>query len=78
MTPQKKMHDLVSLFSNILVSSSAHQVGNIKCENCYALLMYPYGAPAVRCSCCRFVTEIGVNAIFSITFVNPFLSRTCK
>nr|CAD1827288.1 unnamed protein product [Ananas comosus var. bracteatus] len=41
-------------------SSAAHQVGNVKCGKCSLLLMYPYGAPAVRCSSCYHVTEIGV------------------
>ncbi|XP_058100548.1 protein LOL2 isoform X2 [Magnolia sinica] len=39
----------------------ANQVGHVKCGSCLVLLMYPYGAPSVRCSSCHFVTEIGVN-----------------
>lgn len=39
---------------------TADQVGQVKCGSCAVLLMYPYGAPQVRCSSCRFVTEIGV------------------
>ncbi|KAF8409273.1 hypothetical protein HHK36_005347 [Tetracentron sinense] len=46
------------LFNN---QSSSHQVGHVKCGSCSVLLMYPYGAPSVRCSSCRFVTEIGVH-----------------
>ncbi|KAJ6367726.1 hypothetical protein OIU78_000313 [Salix suchowensis] len=33
--------------------------GQVKCGSCDVLLMYPYGASSVRCSSCRFVTEIG-------------------
>ncbi|KAK6932570.1 Zinc finger, LSD1-type [Dillenia turbinata] len=39
----------------------AHEVGQVKCGNCEVLLMYRYGAPSVRCSSCRFVTEIGIT-----------------
>ncbi|CAI8592221.1 unnamed protein product [Vicia faba] len=38
---------------------AADQVGQVKCGSCTLLLMYPYGASQVRCSSCRFVTEIG-------------------
>ncbi|RYR65647.1 protein LOL2 [Arachis duranensis] len=40
---------------------STDQVGQVKCGGCAVLLMYPYGAPQVRCSSCRFVTEIGAH-----------------
>ncbi|KAF7120311.1 hypothetical protein RHSIM_Rhsim13G0177700 [Rhododendron simsii] len=39
---------------------SEHQVGQVKCGSCAVLLMYPYGAQSVKCSSCRFVTEIRV------------------
>ncbi|KAF3505746.1 hypothetical protein F2Q69_00009240 [Brassica cretica] len=35
-----------------------YQVGQVKCSNCELLLMYPYGAPSVRCSSCKSVTDI--------------------
>ncbi|KAL5101507.1 hypothetical protein RYX36_005834, partial [Vicia faba] len=41
------------------VNDTANQVGQVKCGSCTLLLMYPYGASQVRCSSCRFVTEIG-------------------
>ncbi|KAH0894418.1 hypothetical protein HID58_056847 [Brassica napus] len=34
------------------------KVGQVKCSNCELLLMYPYGAPSVRCSSCKSVTDI--------------------
>lgn len=41
----------------------------MKCGSCDVLLMYPYGASSVRCSSCRFVTEIGVRLwIFASLF----------
>ncbi|XP_027105270.1 uncharacterized protein [Coffea arabica] len=42
-------------------SPSDHQVGQVKCGGCAVLLMYPYGAPSVRCCSCRSVTEIGAH-----------------
>jgi len=39
---------------------AANQVGQVNCNNCKLLLMYPYGAPAVRCSSCNSVTDISV------------------
>lgn len=51
------------VFTSIFVCCliAAHQVGQVKCGSCSVLLMYPYGAPSVRCSSCRFVTDIGVS-----------------
>ncbi|CAI8616946.1 unnamed protein product [Vicia faba] len=42
---------------------AADQVGQVKCGSCTLLLMYPYGASQVRCSSCRFVTEIGTTDV---------------
>ncbi|OQU87160.1 hypothetical protein SORBI_3003G218700 [Sorghum bicolor] len=42
-----------------LCSKFEHQVGKMYCGQCDTLLMYPFGAPAVKCSNCLFVTEIG-------------------
>uniref|UniRef100_A0A0E0C4L6 Zinc finger LSD1-type domain-containing protein n=1 Tax=Oryza meridionalis TaxID=40149 RepID=A0A0E0C4L6_9ORYZ len=39
--------------------NKAHEVGKVHCGHCATLLMYPFGAPAVKCSLCLFVTEIG-------------------
>lgn len=47
---------------------SAHQVGQVKCESCTVLLMYPYGASQVRCSSCQHVTDIGVSEILPKCF----------
>ncbi|XP_073312062.1 uncharacterized protein [Primulina huaijiensis] len=46
---------------NVGSSSSANEVGQVKCGNCTVLLMYPFEAPAVKCTSCSFVTEIGAN-----------------
>ncbi|KAI8525520.1 hypothetical protein RHMOL_Rhmol13G0236600 [Rhododendron molle] len=42
-------------------AAAEHQVGQVKCGSCAVLLMYPYGAQSVKCSSCRFVTEIRVH-----------------
>ena len=49
---------------------SAHEVGQVKCGSCTALLMYPYGASQVRCSSCQHVIEIGVSEILPNCFWN--------
>jgi LSD1 subclass zinc finger protein len=32
----------------------------INCGNCRIMLMYPYGAPSVKCAVCHYITNIGV------------------
>ncbi|RVW46290.1 Protein LOL2 [Vitis vinifera] len=54
------------LFNISMLPFPAHQVGQVKCGSCAVLLMYPYGAPSVRCSSCRFVTEIGVCSLMAL------------
>ncbi|KAF9588443.1 hypothetical protein IFM89_010202 [Coptis chinensis] len=41
--------------------NEAQQVGLVKCGSCSVLLMYKYESSSVRCSCCRSVTQIGVD-----------------
>lgn len=38
-----------------------NQVAHINCGNCRTTLMYPYGAPSVKCAVCQFVTNVGVS-----------------
>lgn len=59
---------LNSLWLQNVCFPAAHQVGNVKCRGCDVLLMYPYGAPSVRCSCCRSVTEIDVSSNVLIAY----------
>ena len=37
----------------------ANQVAQVNCGNCFTTLMYPYGAPSVKCALCHFVTNVG-------------------
>lgn len=39
------------------VSSIAH----LNCGQCQTVLMYPYGAPSVKCAICNFITNTGVR-----------------
>lgn len=49
-----------------LLSLTDHQIGNVNCANCEVLLMYPYGAPKVKCSCCHSITDVGVSCNFIV------------
>jgi LSD1 subclass zinc finger protein len=39
------------------------QVAHVNCGNCRTTLMYPYGAPSVKCAVCQYVTNVGVSII---------------
>ncbi|XVE88036.1 hypothetical protein DITRI_Ditri19aG0036500 [Diplodiscus trichospermus] len=57
-----RLYSGISLCVSILSSSfKTHEVGLVKCDSCAVLLMYPYGAPSVKCSSCHFVIEIGAH-----------------
>jgi LSD1 subclass zinc finger protein len=59
------MHFLIiqRLFLPFFAPLAEHQVGKVYCGQCDTLLMYPFGAPAVKCSNCLFVTDIGVSEL---------------
>ncbi|KAL0310647.1 UNVERIFIED_CONTAM: hypothetical protein Sangu_2359400 [Sesamum angustifolium] len=50
-----------SVLFHLKPMKSPHDVGQVKCGGCSVLLMYPHGAPAVQCTTCHFVTEIGAH-----------------
>ncbi|KAB1201655.1 Protein LSD1 [Morella rubra] len=37
------------------------QVAHVNCANCRTTLMYPYGAPSVKCAVCHYVTNVGMG-----------------
>jgi LSD1 subclass zinc finger protein len=37
----------------------ANQVAHVNCGNCFTTLVYPYGAPSVKCAVCHYVTSVG-------------------
>lgn len=40
---------------------ASSQVAHVNCGNCRTTLMYPYGAPSVKCAVCHYVTNVGVS-----------------
>ena len=45
----------------IIAKIASSQVAHINCGNCRTTLMYPYGAPSVKCAVCQYVTNAGVS-----------------
>ena len=39
----------------------SNQVAHVHCGNCRTTLMYPYGAPSVKCALCQYVTNVNVS-----------------
>ncbi|MQL75340.1 hypothetical protein Taro_007691 [Colocasia esculenta] len=58
---QSTLHEQVS---NIRLWSlkTANQVAHVNCGQCHTTLMYPYGAPSVKCAICHFVTNVGTRS----------------
>nr|KJB68465.1 hypothetical protein B456_010G246900 [Gossypium raimondii] len=40
-----------------------HQISHITCGHCRTTLMYPYGAPSVKCAVCQYVTNVGMGNV---------------
>ncbi|CAD6269274.1 unnamed protein product [Miscanthus lutarioriparius] len=56
--------DIIDVYSQCdNLSSIAH----VNCGQCQTVLMYPYGAPSVKCAICNFITNVG-----GVTPVRPF------
>lgn len=47
---------------------ATNHVAHVNCGHCRTTLMYPYGAPSVKCAVCHYVTNVGVS-IWSILIV---------
>lgn len=39
--------------------SSINQFATVRCGSCQMALMYPYGAPSVKCAVCHYITNVG-------------------
>lgn len=37
------------------------QLAHIHCGNCRTTLMYPFGAPSVKCAVCHYITNVTVS-----------------
>ncbi|MBA0774611.1 hypothetical protein Gotri_009810, partial [Gossypium trilobum] len=38
-------------------------MAHINCGHCRTTLMYPYGAPSVKCAVCHYVTNVGTGNV---------------
>ncbi|KAJ9566000.1 hypothetical protein OSB04_001966 [Centaurea solstitialis] len=66
----------VRFIVDVNVYLAEHEVGQVICEGCNVLLMYPYGAPKVRCANCRSETEIGEQGVVRVVFLDKFVSMS--
>jgi len=39
---------------------AVNNIAHVNCGQCRTTLMYPYGAPSVKCAICNYVTTTGV------------------
>ncbi|KAL6538740.1 hypothetical protein OROGR_012728 [Orobanche gracilis] len=42
-------------------SPSPNNVAHVNCGNCHTMLMYPGGAPSVKCAICHFITNVNAT-----------------
>lgn len=40
---------------------ASNQYAHVNCGNCRTMLMYPSGAPSVKCAICQFITNVGAG-----------------
>jgi LSD1 subclass zinc finger protein len=57
-------HTIIFVFStsfslNLFVHSAVSSIAHVNCGQCQTVLMYPYGAPSVKCAICNFITNVG-------------------
>lgn len=45
---------------------AVNRVAHLSCAHCHTMLVYPYGAPSVKCAICHYVMNIGVIIEFAI------------
>ncbi|KAH9606215.1 hypothetical protein KSS87_010264 [Heliosperma pusillum] len=45
-----------------MISQAPNQVATVRCGGCQMTLMYPYGAPSVKCAVCQYITNVGANS----------------
>ncbi|KAL6523358.1 hypothetical protein OROGR_016961 [Orobanche gracilis] len=41
----------------------APNIAHINCGNCHTTLMYPYGAPSVKCAVCQYITNVNMGNV---------------
>ncbi|THG17465.1 hypothetical protein TEA_006855 [Camellia sinensis var. sinensis] len=42
---------------------SSNQLAHVNCGNCRTTLMYPYGAPSVKCAICHYITNVNMGNV---------------
>uniref|UniRef100_A0A0D9VWQ2 Zinc finger LSD1-type domain-containing protein n=1 Tax=Leersia perrieri TaxID=77586 RepID=A0A0D9VWQ2_9ORYZ len=40
-----------------------NNIAHVSCGQCRTTLMYPYGAPSVKCAICHYITNTGMNTM---------------
>nr|KYP67604.1 hypothetical protein KK1_023948 [Cajanus cajan] len=51
----------VCLWALYVHYKASNQVAHVHCGNCRTTLMYPYGAPSVKCALCHYITNVSMN-----------------
>ncbi|KAK4485585.1 hypothetical protein RD792_008228, partial [Penstemon davidsonii] len=41
----------------------ASNIAHVNCGNCRTTLMYPYGAPSVKCAVCQYITNVNMGNV---------------
>ena len=54
---------LFSFLDLMTMKKASNQIAHVNCGHCRTTLMYPYGAPSVKCAVCQYVTNVGVSMI---------------
>ncbi|KAL5223844.1 hypothetical protein ABZP36_010483 [Zizania latifolia] len=60
----------------IFVCDAVSSIAHVNCGQCQTVLMYPYGAPSVKCAICNFITNTGMNTMGPSPPTVPILNET--
>lgn len=56
-----------------------NNIAHVNCGNCHTMLMYPAGAPSVKCAICHFITNVNVSTfVFTFLFTLPHMHLTIE
>ncbi|KAL8265241.1 hypothetical protein R6Q59_023371 [Mikania micrantha] len=55
-----------------LILKVSNQLAQVSCANCRTMLMYPFGAPSVKCAVCHYITNVNTtNGRAPVTVSTP-------
>lgn len=54
---------LLTCFFFPVCETAPNQFAHVICGHCRTTLMYPHGAPSVKCAVCQYVTNVNVSII---------------